>query len=408
MSQNFERRLAEALASLDQGQDIQTVLAMYPDVADELAPLLETAIHAREVLDYFEPPSAAGLAAGRRRMLEAAARKDRGPFALSTQPWWQPVLAALGQWFRTPARGLATAALLLALFLAVSGATVVAAADSLPGDPLYPVKRITEQVRLTLTIDPAARAALHAQLNRERQAEARAVASMGRRAQLRFEGRLERRMDGVWVVDGIELVVDPETVEGTPAVGSVVIVDVVSPGDGTLRVKHMAMHGTPHRPGQPEAPGPRHERRTAPPSPEPSATPTTEHRQPTTMAPPTEHPTHTAEPPMPMPTDDMAPGQPHRERHPSPTHGPMMGPMMGQPTATPPPTATGAPAQPEPMPTQAPPTHMPTAEPTHPGPMMPHPTQEPHPGPPHPTMPPGGGHGGGGHPGGPGGGHRGG
>jgi len=391
MNQSFERRLAEALAHLDRGQDIEAVLAMYPDVAQELAPLLETAAYAREVLTYFEPPSAAGLAAGRRRMLEAAARRRKRSLAPpSTQPWWQPVLAALGQWFRTPAHALATAALLLALLLAVGGATVVAAADSLPGDLLYPVKRLTEQVRLTLTIDPAARAALHAQLNRERQVEARAVASMGRRARLRFEGVLERRTDSIWVVDGIALIVDAETVEGEPTVGSTVTVDVVSPGDGTLHVRHVVVHGGPHGPGGPGGP-PR-----GPEVPAPSATPTTRRHTPTMVASPTAYPTSTPEPPIPMPTDDMGPEWRRRERHPSPMPGPM-GPMMGWPTITPQPTVTGAPTQPEPAPTQAPPTHMP--EPTQ-GPMMPHPTQEHHPGPPHPTMPPGGGH-----PGGPGGHH---
>ncbi len=388
MNRDFERRLAEALADLDRGQDIPTILARYPDVADALAPLLETAAYAREVLDYFEPPSAEGLAAGHRRMLEAAARKRmRAAAQVSTSPWWERVLAALGPWFRPPVRALATAALLLALFLAISGVTVVAAADSLPGDPLYPVKRMAEQVRLTLTIDPVARAALQARLNRERQAEARAVASLGRRARLRFEGVLERRTDGIWVVDGIALLVDPEVAEEPPAVGSTVVVEVESPGDGTLHVRHMMVHGAPHGSG-----GPGHAPRTA----TPSTTPTLRHRRPTRVASPTPPATPTTAPPIPIPTDEMGPEQRHRERHPSPMPGPME-PMMGWPTATPPPTATGVPAQP--APSRPPATHMPMPEPTQ-GPMMPQPTQEHHPGMPHPTMPPGGGH-----PGGPGGHH---
>ncbi|MFQ5343333.1 MAG: DUF5667 domain-containing protein, partial [Anaerolineae bacterium] len=241
MTHDFERHLAKALASLDQGQDIEAVLAEYPEEADELAPLLEVAAYARETLDFFEPLSTAGLAAGRRRMLEAAARKRFEP----QRSWWQSALAPFRQWFATPARGLATAALLLALFVAAGGATVVAAADSLPGDPLYGVKRTSERVRLALTTDPTVRETLHTRFNRERQSEALTVAGMGRRAQLQFEGVLERRTDGAWIVDGIELLVDPEAVEGEPVVGSTVVIDVVSPGDGTLHAEHMAVHGGP-------------------------------------------------------------------------------------------------------------------------------------------------------------------
>lgn len=394
MSQDFERHLAEALTDLDQGKDIDAVLTKYSEEADELAPLLETAVYARETLDHFEPPSVAGLAAGRRRMLEAAARKRATP----TQSWWQSVLSALGLWLRTPARGLATAALLLALFVVASGATVVASAESLPGDPLYPVKRTAEQVRLTLTTDPATRAALQAQFNQERQAEAQTVAAMGRPAQLQFEGVLERRTNGTWVVDGIELKVAPEAVEGEPAVGSTVVVDVVSPGDGTLHAMHMAPHGGQHGPMMPEGRGPMR----GPGGAVPSATPTTNQAAPRTKVAPTEQPAQRPGPAMPMmPTDipsmdsrrRMEPGGRQDGSERQLPHGPM-GPMMEQPTPSPqPPAVTPVPTQePGPAPTQAPPTQevtteTPVPQPTRHGPMMPHPTQMP----------------GGGHPGGPGG-----
>jgi len=415
MSRDFERRLAETLAGLDQGKEIDALLGEHPEEADELAPLLEVAAYTRETLDFFEPPSTAGLAAGRRRMLEAAARKR----AETRRSRWESALAALGQWVRTPARGLAMAALLLALLVVAGGATVVAAADSLPGDPLYGVKRTTEQVRLALTTDPAARAALHVQFNQERQSEARAVAAMSRRAHLRFEGVLERRMGNTWIVDGIELIVDPAGVEGEPAMGSTVVVDVVSPGDGTLHAEHAAMHDGPH--------GPMHGASR----PTPSATPTSSRGL------PTQQPTGTHTPAMPMsagtpstgsggasgqgPGPGMGPGGPGHG--PQPTQEPM-GPMqmpataspqpttvpmgpggMGQPTASPAPTegqmgpgmghggghptATPVPTQePGPAPTDAPPaqtvpTETPAPEPTHHGPMMPHPTHTPgsgHPG----------------------------
>lgn len=396
MTQEFERSLAEALASLDQGQDMEVVLAEYREDADKLVPLLEAATYARQTLNYFEPPSAGGLATGRRRMLEAAANKR----AQMKRSWWQSVLAACGQWFRRPARGLATAALLLALLVAAGGATVVAAADSLPGDPLYRVKRTSERVRLALTTDPTARAALRGRFNRERQAEALAVAGMGRRARLQFEGVLERHGDGTWIVDGIELRVDPEAVEGELVVGSTVIIEVVSPGDGTLHAEHMVLRSGPPVPAVPHTPSPTHE----PGRPTPSATPTAARGGQAPQATPTEHPMPAHEPAMPMPTDDMGPWQRPYRPQPKPTHG---SPMPGQPTASPQATrghmgpgmgqatATPVPAQ-EPEPTQASatgpaPTEAQEPTPTHHhGPMMPHPTHTP----------------GSGHPGGGGGHHR--
>ena len=416
MSQDFERRLAEALASLDQGSDIESVLAGFPEEAGELTPLLETAAYARDTFDFFEPPSTAGLASGRQRMLEAAARKR----AATGQPRWRSVLDAvrqapsqvyrgaqdtIGQLFRTPARGLAMAAVLLALVVVAGGATVVAAADSLPGDPLYGVKRTSERVRLALTTDPADRAALHARFNRERQSEARAVAGLGRPARLQFEGVLEQRTDGTWVVDDIELLVDPGAVEGEPEIGSRVLINVVSPGDGTLHVEHMTVRGGP---GPMRGPGPV----------VPSTTPTPDRRHPTTEVAPTKSPTQTRVPAMPT---QPAPGGPMMRRatsSPEPTPEPMQ-PMMGQPTGSPEPTrgpmgpgaGTGqVTASPEPThgsmgpgmghatptaaptqataPTQVPPTQPastqpPEPSPTHHGPMMPHPTHTPgagHPG----------------------------
>lgn len=398
MNQDFERRLAEALAALDRGEDVDTVLADYPEAADELASFLETAAYARETLDYFEPPSAAGLSAGRRRMLEAAARKRE----TATSSGWQSALVALGQWFRTPARGLTTAAMLLALFVVAGGAIVVVAADSLPGDPLYPVKRTVERVRLTVATDPAARAALRAQFNQERQAEAQAVAAMGRHAELQFEGTLQHRMDGTWIVDGIELVVEPGAVEGEPTVGSPVVVEVVSPGDGTLHARHMAEHGEHHGPMMPGGPGPTQGLGRG----IPSVSPTAGRRWPMTEMIPRQQPTQTRGPAMPMPTD-MAPGRQHRGSEPEPTRGPMepgagqqpmttpepmdgpMGPGMGQATATPVPEQGPVPTPG--APTAVPATDTPAPETTHHGPMMPHPTEEQRPGPPAPTHTPGGG-----------------
>ena len=67
---------------------------------------------------------------------------------------------------------LAAAAILV---LVLAGATS-AAASSLPGDPLYAVKRISEDVRLALTFDPVARTQLLSELTDRRLEELAEIA----------------------------------------------------------------------------------------------------------------------------------------------------------------------------------------------------------------------------------------
>lgn len=68
-----------------------------------------------------------------------------------------------------------------ALSAGLLGAGVLAAsAQTLPGDPLYQVKRGAEEVQLTLTLDPAANARLRLDLANRRLSEARRLSAAGR------------------------------------------------------------------------------------------------------------------------------------------------------------------------------------------------------------------------------------
>lgn len=69
-------------------------------------------------------------------------------------------------------------AVLLALVVTTTG-TALAAESSLPGQPLYPVKRAGEAVRLAWTWQPQGRAALHVEFAERRLAEVTAVCPGG-------------------------------------------------------------------------------------------------------------------------------------------------------------------------------------------------------------------------------------
>jgi hypothetical protein len=73
-------------------------------------------------------------------------------------------------------------------FVLVFVGVAAASASALPGDALYPVKRGLESAQLALTLNPAARASLQAELSARRRAETQAVINLRRETQVEFEG----------------------------------------------------------------------------------------------------------------------------------------------------------------------------------------------------------------------------
>ena len=303
MRRAFESVLDDCLSHLREGAGIEACLARYPEYAVKLEPLLRIALRAQE-LRPVEPPSMAALAAGRRRFLQEAARL-RQREALPRAGWLFTLLRPMprGVWAR---RGLATTALTVLLLLALlGGGVMVASANSLPGDPLYPIKRATEQVQLSFTFDPAAKARLQNEFEERRREEARATIKAGRKTEVEFKGTIQSFDETSWIVGGITVSLDANTIiEGVPQTRLTAVVKALSQADGRLIARRIEVIG-----GKPKE------------TPRPTATPL-----PTATPVPTETP---------------------------------------QPTATPqPPTATPAPPTPTPKPAKAKPTAMPTLPPT--------------------------------------------
>jgi hypothetical protein len=144
------------------GESVATLLHAHPQ-AEEFEPLLLVA----EQLNSTPVPALGAEARERtRRMMQAAVAAEA---ARRRRPLW-PILVAL--------RG---ALALVVSVGAIGGAGVVAAQSSIPGAPLYSVKRATEDVRLQLAGDAEARAQLHILLAAERAHEAVALAEQGQR-----------------------------------------------------------------------------------------------------------------------------------------------------------------------------------------------------------------------------------
>ncbi|MBC7263058.1 MAG: hypothetical protein H5T64_01730 [Chloroflexi bacterium] len=235
MSKKLAFILDECLGQLNRGESVEACLRRYPHYAAELEPLLRQYLSIRDIPQVRTPPprSPDAVQLGRARVL-AEARRLRA--ALPSRP---PSLTERIQQFWTPLvqRGLASSAVVLVLVIALlAGGSVMASANSLPGDPLYGVKRISQEVQLALTLNSEAKAQLRQRLDEQRRQEALAVTQVGRIVTVDFGGVVESMGDGVWVVSGLKIYLGTDAViVGEVAVGDRIQVRAVTQADRTLR-----------------------------------------------------------------------------------------------------------------------------------------------------------------------------
>ena len=113
--------------------------------------------------------------------------------------------------------------------------TVNASASSLPGDGLYGVKLGWEQARLALTFNDDTQKELENEFENERLDEVESLLGEGREEDVEFQGLIEKKGEGTWVVSGINLAVDAQTeLKGALEVGDLVKVEALTQTDGSL------------------------------------------------------------------------------------------------------------------------------------------------------------------------------
>jgi hypothetical protein len=200
--------LEYCLQALEDGADLQAVLGRYPELAEELKPLLVAAAQARSLAAPEAPPETVRLGRQRlqRRAVELRARRR-----VSIMP-------------RLQRFGFSMA---LALILLLSGTGLVQASSStLPGDRLYPVKRTWEDMRLFLVFKPGYREALEGHYDQERLREVSLVLEKGRIVPITFTGLITSQRPGEIVVSGVPVAISDQTqFSGTQAIeGAAVIV----------------------------------------------------------------------------------------------------------------------------------------------------------------------------------------
>jgi hypothetical protein len=163
---NIESRIdqiiQDALPTITSGNEtLESVVAKDPKIADELRPRLEAAIWLRQA--RFALATRPGYIHDSRRYLETKIE------SLQPTGFWQRFSRryTLQRWVFN----IAAPVIVFLLLALVINSAVLTARLSIPGDPLYTTKLITEDLQLALTFDKAERTELYIQFSRERALE---------------------------------------------------------------------------------------------------------------------------------------------------------------------------------------------------------------------------------------------
>ncbi len=230
------------LQALENGGDVESCLAQFPGLTDELRPILTVAVQARTIT-VTEVPGAA-IRRGRSRVLQAAAEmREKTSVSPATLPFWRfskkNILGA--RFYRLAAT---TAAMLV--FLLTGGTGLVnASSNALPGDQLYPVKRSWEGVQLFFVFDSQAKVELEHEFDHERVQEIEELYSEKRVAQVDFQGEVESRNNDYWIIGGLNVAIDHETNLGGDIFPGTTVQVIGETEDGVIKAERIILIATP-------------------------------------------------------------------------------------------------------------------------------------------------------------------
>jgi hypothetical protein len=198
MNNRLFETLEFCLRDIEQGADVGVNLARHPDLAGELRPILEASVKAKAMA--VPAPSGEVFRRNRAKLLQHAAEMRERKVAPPSRRIWSVPLR----------RALVMLAVVVLLFVSGTG-LVRASSTSLPGDNLYPVKRIWERMSLWFTFDTAIREKLEYEHENERLEELSELLALGRSAKVDFAGYVTRQSVNEWRVSGITVFISFDT-----------------------------------------------------------------------------------------------------------------------------------------------------------------------------------------------------
>ena len=216
----FEDILDDCLERLTKGETLEHCLQRYPEQAAQLEPLLRIT---QEVKRASAISPRAEFKARARYEFRSAVQSvtQRKPSLFGLKPRW------------------AMAAMISSILLLAGGGTAMAANDSMPDSPLYPVKLASEQVQLTFTPSDVGKARVCAMLADRRVAEIVYVAGKGDAQEL---GVLTRRLDERLVLlarlASAQEATGEAVLEAVPEAGDIDVVESAPPEETPVVGRH--------------------------------------------------------------------------------------------------------------------------------------------------------------------------
>ena len=222
MNNKLYDALETCLQEIEKGAALESVIARFPDLANELRPILKASIQARRL---SADPSAEAMRRGRAKLLQRASEMREAKIAPRKRviPIFQRLALSLG---------------MAATFLVSGTGLVGASATALPGENLYPVKRTWEDLQLLFTLDRDVRDVVKSQFEIERLHEVNELIVEGRHEVIQFAG-VFMQVNGVYYVSGVNVLI-PSNLQ-IPEIGSAVIVTGRTNAQGFVELESLEL-----------------------------------------------------------------------------------------------------------------------------------------------------------------------
>ena len=223
MTDRFEAILDESITAMQAGVPIEEILGEVPEYATQLRPLLYASA-------LLTDPNPALVPEGKKATLRSEYLRQVAELPLRPAPTLankaQAIVRIIKKRITRKAVLNDLVTISVTIILTVSMAVLIlnyAAADTLPGDFLYGIKRTSENLRLAFTVDETSRQALNNEFNRRRLAEIDRLMAANREAVVEFQGVLETKGENLWVIEGHTIYLpDDLVVEGNPQEGDMI------------------------------------------------------------------------------------------------------------------------------------------------------------------------------------------
>ncbi len=196
----------DCLTRLGRGESVADCLKSYPDLSEELRPMLEAAQVTWSISRVPHHVQRRSRSRFLTMLAQATARRS-------------PRLNAWGMLFQ---RVVTTTLTLAVGFTLGTTGLYYASASTLPGDSLYGVKRAFEDTRVQLAVSPQQRLELEEQYNTVRETEVEQLLTTGanRNATVSFGGPFSSATSAEWHVGGFDVyLADNTKISGVPQPG---------------------------------------------------------------------------------------------------------------------------------------------------------------------------------------------